>query len=160
MSEPKPRRVAVWVKGVLAVSLAVNLLIVGLVAGFFLSTGPGGDDRSRALTTLGLGPFAVALTREDREALLARIDREAQRGARREIGGAMRDLGAILRSEPFDRDAASAVLRQTRGAAERLQAQGHDALLDQLQAMTPEARRALSERLQRTLRRMSERGGD
>jgi len=139
------------------VSLALNLLVVGLVAGAMLGGGPReSDGRTDTLRTLGLGPFALALPRDERAELVQRLDRAALRVERREIGAAMRALQVALRSDPFDRDRAEAALLRARGAAERVQAQGHAALLDQLQAMTPQQRADLAERLSRALRRMAE----
>ena len=55
------------VKIALALSLALNLLVLGLVGGALLSFGLPGDRDDPRLRTLGLGPFALALEREDRD---------------------------------------------------------------------------------------------
>jgi len=141
----------------LALSLAVNLLIVGLLAGALLGRGAPDGDRDPTLRTLGLGPFALALPREDRDAVVARIDRDALQRDRRAIGRALRDLQTALTRDPFDRAAAAEALQRSRLSAEALQARGHAAVLDQLEAMSPDARRALAERLQRALRRLPDR---
>ena len=73
MSEQsKPRR---GLKIALALSLAVNLAIVGLVVGAMIGFGPMGDRDDPRLRALGLGPFAMALSREDRAGFAARMDR-------------------------------------------------------------------------------------
>ena len=162
MSDPAPHRPPAprtrrGIKIVLAVSLALNLLVAGLVGGAILGSGGfGGGDRDRDpdLRSLGLGPFALALPREERQGLLDRIDREALRQDRREIGGALRALQAALRASPFDRDAAEAALRRSRVVAEGIQGRGHALLLDRLDEMSPAQRAELADRLSRALRRV------
>jgi hypothetical protein len=144
------------VKIALALSLAVNLLILGLVGGAMLAVGPrpGGDDDAR-LRTLGLGPFAIALSREDRTEVTARIDRDALRAERRALGESFGQLRAALLADPFDRAAAEAALARSRIAAGAVQGHGHRALLDQIETMSVAERAALSENLGRALRRLS-----
>jgi len=144
----------------LGLSLALNLLILGLVAGAILGAGPHGlrDDDPR-LRTLGLGPFAIALSREDRAAVVERLDRDALRGERRALGGSLGQLRDSLLADPFDRAAAEAALAQSREAITAMQAQGHAALLDQIETMTVAEREVLVARLGRALRRMGGRDG-
>jgi uncharacterized membrane protein len=142
------------VKIALVVSLALNLLILGLVGGALLSIGPRGGDDDPRLRTLGLGPFALALEREDRDAVRARIDREALRADRRALGAGLMQLRGALLAEPFDRPAAEAALARARGATEALQGHGHRALIDHVETMSAAERAALAERLDRALRRM------
>lgn len=153
------RRAGRGVKIALGLSLAVNLLILGLVAGAILAMGPGRsrDDDPR-LRSLGLGPFAIALSREDRAAVGGRIDRDALRQDRRALGLGLVQLRAALLAEPFDRAAAEAALSQSRSAAASLQAEGHRALLDQIDTMSAADRAELADRLGRALRRMGGRG--
>lgn len=149
------RRVGRGVKIALGLSLAVNLLVLGLVVGAILSVGPGrsGGDDPR-LRSLGLGPFAIALSREDRAAVIDRIDRDALRQNRRALGLGLVQLRAALVAEPFDRAAAEAALLRARGAAAALQGQGHRAVLDQVEMMSAADRAELADRLGRALRRM------
>jgi Spy/CpxP family protein refolding chaperone len=166
MSDPSgehkaPRRGARGLKIALGLSLGLNLLIVGLVVGAVTSIGSGrpmGDDDPR-LRSLGLGPFAIALPRDERQAVTDRIDRAALRADRREMGQAMADLRAALLAEPFDRAAAEAALNRSRDAASAAQGQGHRALLDHLETLDAAERAALVERLGRALRRMGGRDG-
>lgn len=143
------------VKIALGLSLALNLLIVGLVVGALIAVGPGrsGGDDPR-LRTLGLGPFAIALPREDREAVTDRIDRDALRVERRALGRNLAQLRGAIVAEPFDRDAAEVALAGSRQAAAALQGQAHVALLDQIETMSADERAELAERLGRALRRM------
>ncbi|NKX43704.1 periplasmic heavy metal sensor [Roseicyclus persicicus] len=151
---PKPARSGRGVRIALALSLALNLLILGLVAGAVLAVGPRGGDDPR-LRTLGLGPFALALSREDQEAVRGRIDRDALRTERRALGASLLQLRQALLAEPFDRAAAEAALARSRAAAEALQGQGHAALLDQIGTMDAAERAALADRLERALRRLA-----
>jgi hypothetical protein len=161
MAPGTPKRSGRGVKIALALSLAVNLLILGLVGGAVLGVGPraGGDD-DPGLRTLGLGPFAIALSREDREAVTERIDREALRAGRRALGDSFGQLRAALLADPFDRVAAEAALTRSRVAAGEVQGHGHRALLDQIETMSAADRADLSERLGRALRRLSGRDRD
>jgi len=140
----------------LGVSVALNLLVAGLVVGAVLRDG---GPRDRMLRDLDFGPFTEALTREDRDAL--RRDFVARSGGFRDMRAEMRaDFNALLaalRAEPFDIDAARAVLE---GQQTRLQSRlvlGQDLLLERLAAMSPEARAAFADRLEQGLRRG---GGD
>ena len=161
MSDPTPQQPALPRAGrglriALGLSLAVNLLIVGLVVGALLALGPGrsrdGDDPR--LRALGLGPFAAALGREDRRAVAERIDRDALRSERRALGESLVALRAALLAEPFDRAAAETALARSRAAAEAAQSHGHQALLDHVETMSAAERAELVERLGRALRRM------
>jgi hypothetical protein len=151
------------VKIALGLSLAVNLLIVGLVVGALFAVGPGRsrDDDPR-LRTLGLGPFAIALSRQDRAAVIDRIDRDALSRERRALGASLLQLRDALLAEPFDKAAAEAALVRSRAASEAAQGHGHAALLDQIATMTLAERTELAERLGRALRRTGgrDRGGD
>lgn len=160
MSDPqntpgtKPPRKGRGLKIALAVSLALNLAIVGLVAGVALGRdGPGRDGPPR-LHSMGLGPFALALSREDRDRLRDRIGTQADgmQSDRRAIGMALREVQAALRAQPFDRAAAEAALARSRMASEALQARGHGALLDYLEQMTAEDRAELANTLERRMR--------
>ena len=135
-------------------SLAVNLLILGVVIGWVLSPdGPRRDDRP-ARSLMG-APFAEALAPEDRRALSREMRGRADRieGTRDELRARFETLLDALRAEEWDRDAVTAVLDDQRRAAEGRQRLGEELLLDRLDAMTPEARRAYADRLEERVRR-------
>jgi len=157
---PRPTR-GRGLKIALGLSLAFNLLILGLFAGALLAVGPHGrDGDDPRLRALGLGPFALALSREDREAVTDRLDRDALRAERRELGVGLVQLRAALLAEPFDRAAAEAALGRSRQTTATIQGHGHAALVDQFETMSAEERRELAERLGRVLRRMGGRDRD
>lgn len=163
MSEGKKSVAGRGLKIALAISLALNLAVVGLVSGAVL----GGDgnrerDGSPELRTLGLGPFVRALSREDRDALRGRIEAQGAplREERRGIGRSLRVVQEALLAEPFDRARAEAAFEQSRGLVISLQETGHTALLDQIEAMDAEARADFAEGLERTMRRGGGRRSD
>jgi len=150
-----PRGAGRWVKIALAVSLSLNLLIIGLVGGAIL--GRAGSPEAPAIRSLGLGPFAFALPRESRDDIRQRMttDLPELRRNRAEIGASLLSVRRALLQEPFDRDAVSAALGRSRDAAFTIQSQAHEALLLALEEMTPAERAEVAERLGRTLRRMA-----
>ncbi len=147
---PAPRTRG-WVKAVLALSLALNLVILGLVGGAFLrGDRPGGGDRD-----FGLGPLADALSREDRRAL-----REAFAAAfpeasdtRAALRGDFSALLAALRAEPLDPAALDAAFAAIAARNADLLERGRSVIADYLKAMGPEARAAFADRLERALAR-------
>ena len=158
MSEPK-KKTGRGVKIALALSLAANLAVVGLVAGVaFGGDRAGGPPR---LASLGLGPFAFAFEREDRHALRAALAEAGLQASRRELGGALREVQAAIAADPFDRAAAEEAFAQSRGLVTRLQELGHETLLDHIEEMSANARAELAENVGRALRRgLGGRSGD
>ncbi|MEZ5755457.1 MAG: periplasmic heavy metal sensor [Paracoccaceae bacterium] len=136
----------------LGVSVALNLLVAGLVAGAVLRDG---DPRARMVRDLDFGPFTEALSPRDREAL--RRDFLTRAPEMRDVRRQMRaDLGAflqILRSDPLDAEALAGVLANQRERLSRRVDLGQDLLLERLSEMTREERLAFADRLERRLRR-------
>ena len=165
MSEGTPAtqtpRTGKGLKIVLALSLAANLAVAGLVGGAVLGGRNGGGDgeNAPALRTLGLGPFAIALSREDRAELRDRVQAQGAplREERRAIGNALREVQEALLSDPFDRAAAEAAFAQSRARVIGLQEVGHTALLDQIETMSAQERADLAESLNRMMRRFGPR---
>ena len=157
-STPEKKRSGRGVKIALAVSLALNLAVVGLVGGAVVgarNNNAEGQEGAPALRTLGLGPFALALSRDDRQELRGRVEEHGEplREERRAIGRALREVQAALLSEPFDRDAAEAAFAASRDRVIGLQEVGHTALLDQIESMSAQERADLAESLNRLMRR-------
>lgn len=142
----------------LAVSVAVNLLIVGLVAGAVLRDG---GPRGRMMGELDFGPFTEALSREDRDALRQSFLRQMpdMSDMRRQMRTDFAALLSALRAEPFDPAALREVMKsQSARMQERLQI-GQGLMLDRLEAMSPEARAAFADRLEERLRHGPRGGG-
>lgn len=154
MSElnPVPKAPRRWGKIVLFVSLAFNLLVVGLVAGTMLGVK---RDRSPVMGDLGFGPFVHALPRADRSEIARAIKREA--GSFRENRIALRlqfeEILAALRATPFD---ASELARLIAGQQSRIgerQEMGQRLLLERIDAMNADQRAAYADALDNALRR-------
>ena len=134
----------------LAVSVALNLAVVGVVAGAALKHGPAGHEMER---DIGFGPFSEALSREDRRALRGQILQRAPelRSVRKEMQADTQSLLAVLRAEPIDAAGLTAVMETQRvRMAGRLEL-GQTVLRDFLIAMPPEARKDFADRLEARL---------
>lgn len=137
-----------WKTWALVLSLGVNLFVAAAVLG-------AGLRHHREVRDVGFGPFTNALTREDRMAL-----RDAFMAAAPDVGMRRRtaaedaaQLAAALRADPWDAAAVEALpLRQGARAEERF-ALGRRLFLERLGQMTPEARGALADRIERMLDR-------
>jgi uncharacterized membrane protein len=158
MSDPvSPAAASGWIKIALVVSLAVNLLVAGLVVGAMVrhdrdDRGMREDDVPREFVR---SPFLGALDREDRRAVGRELMREegSLRENRAELRARFERLLVAIRAEPFDRGAIEAILDEQRAAGARRLELAEEAVLDRLSAMTPEARAAYADRLDRSLRR-------
>lgn len=148
---------------ILILSLAVNLAVVGLVAGAALRGGErggasgDGDARARAMQTrdFGFGPYVEALEHEQRREIGRNFIKKAG-GAAKARAGAQEKFEAILdalNAEPFDADLfQAAVLAQLNDLAEK-QNIGAAVIVDHVATMTPEARAAYAVRLDQALKR-------
>lgn len=161
---PAPQSSGRGLRIALGLSLAANLLILGLIAGVVLAaSGSLGRDRGDPplLRSMGLGPLIVLLEPADRQALRARLEEAAPR-LRPDAAGMTRAVRAFtdaIRGDPFDRPAVEAALAAQRAHVRGLQETGHGIVVDYLEQMPVAARDALADRLERRLRR-GERGID
>ncbi len=147
-----------WMKLLLAGSLGVNVLIAGAAISLAIHTTypdttnrkpPKGDARLdrefRNMTPLGR-----ALTEDDRKAIAQRLrdDRRGMIAFRRDMLGVVVEMSEILSAEPFDRAAMAALLATQKEKIDGFVTHGQTVLLDYLETMSLENRRALAERLQ------------
>ena len=151
-SSPKtPRR---WGRIILVISLAFNLLIVGLVAGAMLG-GPRDRDRNPLLRDIGFGTFVQALTRADKHAMTEALKRDA--GSFRENRTKLRhqfdEFLNALRADPFDPAEVSRLMVQQRSRIGERQQLGQTLLLERIEAMSLEDRRAYADSLSKMLKR-------
>ncbi|WP_172293439.1 periplasmic heavy metal sensor [Pseudoruegeria sp. HB172150] len=156
MSDPvtEPKRRFRWGRLVLILSLALNLLVVGLIAGALIK-GPPKRDHGLPMRDLGFGPFVAALPDGDRQALAEAIrEQEGSFQSRRsELRRQFDAFLAALRAEPYDHQALVQIIEsQQNEIAESLQA-GRDLLLDQIAGMDDGERAAYAESLESGLRR-------
>ncbi len=135
------------------VSLTVNLLVLGVLAGGAI--GIARHEPRPTISDITLGTFTEALSAEDREAL--RVAAEAERLGVREMHRASREdylaLIDAVRTDPWDEAAA----RRAIGAygvrsKERIDA-GERLMLERLADMGPLARKAFADRLEEVLSR-------
>ena len=139
-----------WMRVVLVVSLALNLLVAGATVGMVLRGGP----PPVAVRDLGFGPFTAALLPEDRAALrrdwLARSDGAGD--GRRAMRADMHALLGVLRAEPFDPEALHVILER---GAERTSGRlelGLSLIEGRVKALSTAERLAFADRLERELR--------
>lgn len=148
----QPRAPGRWARILLVASLALNLLIVGAVAGAMLSGGKwrAGPPGAEAV----IGPLTRALDAEDRRAIGREIrrawrDGELLRGRHDE---AFEGLIADLTATPFDPAAVEARLAAIRGVIQERLSLGQALLIERLTAMDPAGRAAYADRLREAMR--------
>lgn len=144
--KPGPGR---WMRVLLVVSLAVNLAVVGVVAGWALRHGGHHGHHPSRLDMAG-GPLTRALSDEDRRAIGQRM-REVWRergGNRAGIRSSFDALVVDLRAVPFDPDRVAERMREQReGFAARFE-MGQQVLIAHLAAMSDADRAAYADRLE------------
>jgi uncharacterized membrane protein len=131
----------------LVASLALNLLVVGLVAGWALRHG--GDRHPPRLEMAG-GPLTRALSPEDRHEI-AREMRETWRaadGGRADLRDNYDALVADLRAVPFDANQVADRMRQHRARFAVRFEMGQEVLVRHLTEMSDADRRAYADRLE------------
>lgn len=144
-----------WMRWLLVLSLALNLMIVGLVAGFAWQGGGkyAGHHPSR-LEKIG-GPLTHALSHEDRTAIRREM-RAVYRNRQDERSKQHRQMQTLiddLRRTPFDRETIAGHMAAQRDILQERVSLGQSILLDRLVAMSPENRAAYADRLQTALDR-------
>ena len=152
--KPKSRR---WIRVLLFVSLALNLLVLGAVVGRVLGDGPpdrrhprGGDDAAI--------PYTRAFDPEQRKELWRGLRGTFE--GRREGGGFLdgyREALTLLRAEPFDQAAFEALLDRQATEAEGRRRAGQKVLADYLGTMSAADRQAYAARLEEGLQRIIDR---
>lgn len=143
-------------KVALFVSLALNLLLVGLIVGA-MAAGHRQGGRMMA-RDVGFGPLTTALTREDRGALRqsfvqANPGRDADRAAMASDFSAM---VAALKRDPWDQAAVMAALTRQGARSQVRFEQGRDILLAHIAKMTAAERSAFATRIEKALSRGAE----
>lgn len=140
----------------LVVSLAVNLLLVGVIAGGALRIARAPAPQGPALEMRALWQ---ALPDEARAALRAELRRERQPGAAADGGGPRRDralagaeagrvLVPLLRADPFDAEGFAEALEGLRGSRAEQAARAQAALVAQIAALPAAERAAIAERME------------
>ena len=150
-------------KWALALSLALNLIFVGFLAGAAMRFG--GEDmrdrrdgpRGQAGPMLSGEPFVRALPRDERRALARRLRDEnfglPSREERRALYARMIDL---LRADPFDAEAVREVLQTQAKAAQDVQALAQAGWIEIIAGMSAAERAEVAEHLEERLDRRRE----
>ena len=138
------RRAPRWLLVVLFASLAVNLVIVGSVAGaVWRHRGPPAWAGVVIPNLLG---YASTFAPERRKQIweLTREERGRMRPFRREVRTAREETSKALAAEPFDRQQFLAAQSKQAEAENRARAAGQDLYLKIAESLTPEERRAFA----------------
>lgn len=155
-----------WPTVLLALSLTLNLAVLGLIAGAHFREDRDmrrfpAPDRSMMRST-GFGPFFDAMPREARNRMGAALNgREAAFASDPAVLAAeLREMLMALRAEPFEAAALEAVLaaQQARASA-RIEA-GRAVLIEQIATMSPAERRDFADQLEGRFARALERGSE
>lgn len=143
-------------KWALGLSLALNLIIVGFVAGaIWRFTGPEAPHRQWRGDTTSYGtPFVRALPREAKRAMYRQIREDAKslpsRADRRAL---YQDVLSELRADTFDRAAIEGLFAQQAETAQAVLKQAQSGWIDIVSQMDPDERRAVATRLEEALNR-------
>jgi uncharacterized membrane protein len=145
----KPRRM---MRILLVGSLAVNVLLIGLMVGAAVS-GRGAPPRG---FDVQLGPIANILPREDRRKIGRDIRRTladaVPRGAER--GAAVAEIAAILEADPFDAEAFVAQIQSEQVMQDRVRGVALSAVADHVATMPATERAKLAARLREEMSRV------
>lgn len=133
----------------LVLSVTLNLIVIGIVAGAALRDPPRPHpDRGPAF-----GIFDRALTEEDRRALREAFRREAPdfRAGWQEMQGDLGDMLTALRAEPYDPAAVAAIFARQLDRGQQMMTLGQRLMAERLAEMTPEERSDFADRLARRI---------
>ena len=153
VQDVKPRKA--W-QIVLVVSLALNLLFVGLVGGAFLRGGgapPRGFD-------LQLGPLSDALSRTDRRKISDQIRRDIGRSglSRNERRAAFEALVSAVEAQPFDPELLTRLIEDQQSRTTNLRTTALSAFVGHLTEMTAQERQTFAQNLREGVKRFREGG--
>lgn len=139
-----------WVKGLLVVSLGVNLLIAGTAIGIAYRSAPPPERSPDAVAFL-----SFALPKEHRNALREQlISRRSELHANRaEIAGMRAEMISALQADPFEISDVETILQRQRDRFLNLGELAHNALLERIASLTPEERAIYVESLKKGDRR-------
>ena len=141
---PKPARTRLWLRIMLVVSLAFNLLIIGAVAGIALKGGPlKHGPRGHHMADVAVGPLTRALTAEDRRAIGRQLREQAEDTgwSGQDHRASLEKMVVLLETTPFDPERFASEMETTIYGMQARLAAARVALAEHLAAM-PDAERA------------------
>lgn len=141
------------IKIALAVSVALNLLVVGFVVGALARQGGHGPWSARppALANFG-APYVMALPKEDRRALNAALRVGGELPDRRMRRAMFEDVVARIAADPFDPAALQVAVRNQADISIAVQRRLQEAWLSRISEMTDEERQAYAAQVAHLLR--------
>ncbi|WP_120635882.1 periplasmic heavy metal sensor [Ruegeria sp. EL01] len=146
-AEPKTKRR--WMSGLLIVSLALNLLIVGVAVGTVLRVK--GSDHAKVPP--GFGPALYrAFPKEHRKAMRGELSGLHGEGSKARTQG-FEAISRALRAVPFDPNAVEALLQQQAQATADLQSALQAQWLTRITAMSDDERQDYADRLQEVIQK-------
>lgn len=142
-------------RGVLVASLALNLLVVGLVLGAVMR--PDGKFHAKGMHRAelrGFGtPFIRSLPREVKASLFIALRDAGHLPDKAARNVAFAQMIDVLRAQPFDREVTQTALRQQAALVLETQARAQDEWLRQVGLMSDEMRLAYADRLEERMER-------
>ncbi len=140
-----------WMRVLLVMSLALNLLVVGAAAGFAIKGGP----KMRGGPPGGMGAMHRALSQEERSELKKQMIRNfrGRTDEREAFRQEMTGLVTLLRAEEFDAAAAADRMTRVRALFDDRVAAAQTLLIAYWGEMSPEDRVAYADRLEQELQR-------
>ena len=148
-----PSGIPRWMKLLLAVSLAINLGVLGMLGGAALR---GAGDRGRPdVRDIGFGPFTDALSPQDRQELRRAFlqdggnPRAMRQMMRTEVGALLQ----LLRTEPLQEAELRAAFNRLRQRGQERLDLGQRLLADHIIAMSPDDRARFADRLEAMMAR-------
>ncbi|MCL3882161.1 periplasmic heavy metal sensor [Marivita sp. GX14005] len=153
MTDRSPPQSPFWMRALLVVSLGLNLLVIGALAGFAVTHGP---ERWAGRPHAASGSiFTRTLPAEERRALRHAFMSSASRpGGSQPIAADLQRAIDLLRETPFDADRfAAAMAEHSRHRAERDEI-GRRLIADRIAGMSDAERDAYADRVQEALDRL------
>lgn len=147
--QPSGRRLG---RILLVASLALNLVVLGIVAGTMFS---GGSKNTGQRFDLTVGPITRAMAPEQREALrdALRDSGAFERGERNGMRADMNALLSSLRADEFDEDSFRDILTRQRDRLRGAQEKVLDAVAQNVSELSAADRAAFADRLEEQMRR-------
>ena len=139
---------------VLVCSLALNLAVVGVVAGSLVS-GRLGDGPPRSFD-LGLGPISRALAPPERRDV-GRSLRQDRMMRNFDVRGRLGGMVDALKAEPFDPETLRVYWSEQNAQMAAVQIKVQDALLETISQMTPERRAEFADQMVQELSKVRSR---
>lgn len=132
-------------------SLALNLAVIGVVAGASFDR----YHRPPPPSPTNFGPYGEALTKEQRRAIYREFVRQApeMRDMRNRFREDLTRVAGLMQQPDYDAATVARIFEEQDARMQRTFKLGHRLLIERIQAMSPDERRAFAERLQAAIAR-------